>query len=61
MFTDRIQIIDRRRVADGYIVLVKFNSEWATGWQPKPGAPWVRGSYKRDPVEALRDFQRRER
>ena len=61
MFTDRIQIIDRRRVADGYIVLAKFNSEYATGWQAKPGNTWRQGRYTTNPVEALRDFQRRER
>jgi hypothetical protein len=60
-FTDRIQIIYRRRVATGYIVLAKFNSEYATGWQAKPGDTWVRGAYKRNPVEALRDYRERER
>ena len=57
--TDRIQVINRRQVADGYIVLVKFNSEWATGWQPKLGNTWRHGRYTSNPVEALRDFRTR--
>ncbi len=56
---DQIQIIDRRRVADGYIVLVKFNSEWATGWQAKPTTEWLQGWYTANPVQALRDFRAR--
>ena len=59
MFTDRIQIIDRRRVADGYIVLVKFNSDYVTGWQAKPTTEWVQGRYTTNPVQALRDFRTR--
>ena len=56
---DRIQVIERRRVHDGYIVLLKFNSEWVTGWQRKPHTIWEQGRYFRNPVEAIRDFRTR--
>ena len=56
---DRIQIINRRQVADGYIVLVKFNSEYATGWQATPSNTWEGGRYTTNPVKAIRDFRTR--